>query len=91
MASTVPPDSPSSLTKYIELEAHYKLLKHIKNDTTVDKLKEQFDEDVVATARKRYFTVEGTLVRRDKLIDLVQEEGAFIATAQADSSMLYCD
>ena len=71
MASTVLPDSKSSLTKYIELEAHYKLLKHIKTDTTVDKLKERFDKDVVATACKRYLTVEGKLVRRDKLIDLV--------------------
>jgi hypothetical protein len=77
MASSVLPDSRSSLTKYIWLEDHYKLLKHIKNDTTVHKLKERFAENVVATACKRYLAVDGARVRRDKLIDLVHEEGAF--------------
>jgi hypothetical protein len=71
------PDSRSSLTKYIWLKAHYELLKSIENDTTVERLKADFDHDIVATARKRYLTEEAGVVRRDKLIDLIQEEGAF--------------
>lgn len=71
------PDSRSSLTKYIWLKAHYDLLKSIRNDTTVEKLKTRFDEDVVATARKRYLTEEAGFVRRDKLVDLIHDEGSF--------------
>jgi len=71
------PDSRSSLTKYIWLKAHYDLLKSIKNDTTVQRLKAQFDEAVVATARKRYLTEQAGFVRRDKLVDLIQEERSF--------------
>jgi hypothetical protein len=77
MPPSVLPDSRSSLTKYIWLEDHYKLLRHIKNDTTVHKLKEKFPDEIVATAVKRYLTVSGAAVRRDKLIDLIQEEGSF--------------
>jgi len=77
MPPSVLPDSRSSLTKYIWLEDHYKLLQHIKKDTTVHKLKEKFPDEIVATAVKRYLTVSGAAVRRDKLIDLIQEEGSF--------------
>jgi hypothetical protein len=40
-------------------------------------LKTAFQEHLVVTARKRYFTEAGGVVRRDKLIDLIQEEGKF--------------
>jgi hypothetical protein len=77
MAASPFPDSPSSLSKYIPLEDHYKLLRSIKNDTTLDSLKATFQDHLVVTARKRYFTEVGGVVRRDKLIDLIQEEGKF--------------
>lgn len=71
------PDSRSSLSKYIPLLAHYKLLSSIKNDTPVRALQATFDPDVVATARKRYLIEQSGVVRRDKLIDLIQEEKKF--------------
>ena len=77
MAQNPLPDSPSSLSKYIPLEDHYNLLRSIKNDTTLESLKAMFQEHLVVTARKRYFTEAGGVVRRDKLIDLIQEEGKF--------------
>jgi hypothetical protein len=77
MAASPLPDSRSSLTKYIWLKAHYDVLRSIKSDTTLEALRANFDPDVVATARKRYLIEEDGLVRRDKLIDLIQEEGIF--------------
>lgn len=77
MATSPFPDSSSSLSKYIPLEDHYKLLRSIKNDTTLDSLKTAFQDHLVVTARKRYFTEVGGTVRRDKLVDLIQEEGKF--------------
>lgn len=69
------PDSKSSLTKFIPLEAHYELLRSIKSDTTLQALKTSFDVDVVATARQRYLLEQTGRVRRDKLIDLIHTEG----------------
>lgn len=77
MAASPLPDSRSSLSKYIPLEDHYKLLRSIKNDTTLEALKGSFQDHLVVTARKRYFTEAGGVVRRDKLIDLIHEEGKF--------------
>jgi hypothetical protein len=75
MAAIPLPDSKSSLTKFISLEAHYNLLRFIKNDTTLQALRAEFDVDVVATARQRYLLEQGRVVRRDKLIDLIHAEG----------------
>lgn len=77
MTASPLPDSRSSLTKFIWLKTHYDLLKSINNDTTIEELRTSFDPNVVATARKRYLIEEDGLVRRDKLVDLIHEEGIF--------------
>ncbi len=52
-------------------------MRSIKNDTTLELLKAAFQDHLVVTARKRYLTEAGGTVRRDALIDLIQEEGKF--------------
>ncbi len=77
MVNSPLPNSESSLSKYITLEAHYSVLKQIEHDTTLEALRSTFDPDHIATARKRYFLERDGFIRRDKLIELIQEEGAF--------------
>ncbi|MGB0065422.1 MAG: hypothetical protein WBP85_13320, partial [Terracidiphilus sp.] len=75
MSTSLLPDSKSSLTKFIPLEAHYNLLRSIKSDTTLEALRARFDADVVATARQRYLLEQAGGVHRDKLIDFIHTEG----------------
>jgi len=71
------PERVGSLSKYIEAHDHYELLAYITHDTPSAELRAKFGDNLYATARARYLTVEGEVVLRDRLIDLVHEEGAF--------------
>lgn len=78
MAASPLPDFRSSLSKYIPIEEHWKLLRSLKKDIPSAQI-EGFEEAIIVTARQRYFREEEGIVRRDRLIDLVQEEGTFTA------------
>ncbi len=76
MASPLP-NYVSSLSKYYRAEAHYPLLAAIVEDIPEPKLRAKFDPDLYATGKQRYLTVHNGVVVRDKLVDLVHEEGEF--------------
>ncbi len=69
------PDFISSLSKYYRVEAHYGLLKSIDKDISEYDLRQKFDRELYATGSKRYLTVTDGVVRRDRLIDFIHEEG----------------
>lgn len=56
------------------IDDHFELLHSIQTDTPLEQI-EPPNPHVLATARKRYLVEESGIVRRDKLIDLIQEEG----------------
>lgn len=68
------PSYRSSLSKYIRVEDHYRILSYIQHDTPEAEIRRQFSDELVTTAKQRYLTVEAGIVKRDKLIDLVHEE-----------------
>lgn len=71
------PQYVGSLSKYIRAERYYDLLSSITGDISESELRAKFDPDLYATARARYLIIENGIVRHDKLVDLVHEEGAF--------------
>ncbi len=71
------PDYVASLSKYIDAHDHYKLLADITRVTPSEDIRTKFGDKLYATAKARYLTVEDGVVLRDKLIDLVHEEGSF--------------
>lgn len=71
------PQFVGSLSKYIRAEKYYDLLSSITHDIPESQLRAKFDPNLYATARARYLIVEEGMVRRDKLVDLIHDEGAF--------------
>lgn len=71
------PQFEASLSKYFRVEDHCALLASISHDTPEPELRARFDTDLYVTARARYLIVTGNVVSRDKLIDLIHEEGGF--------------
>jgi hypothetical protein len=71
------PQYGGSLSKYIRAEKYYDLLSSITHDIREAQLRAKFDPDLYATAKARYLVVENGFVRRDKLVDLIHDEGAF--------------
>ena len=71
------PQFVGSLSKYIRAEKYYELRSSIAHDTPESELRARFDPNLNATAKARYLIVENGIVRRDKLVDLVHDEGAF--------------
>jgi hypothetical protein len=76
------PQFVSSLSKYIRVEKYYRLIASIAQDTPEAVLRARFDRDLYATAKQRYLTVKDGTVLRDKLVDLVHEEGRFTGTVK---------
>lgn len=76
MASPLP-NFVSSLSKYYRAEAHYPLLAAVVKDIPESTFRAKFDPDLYATGKQRYLTVHNGVVIRDKLVDLVHEEGRF--------------
>jgi hypothetical protein len=71
------PQFEASLSKYFRVEDHCGLPASISNDTPESELRVKFDTDLYVTARARYLIVKDKIVIRDKLIDLIHEEGGF--------------
>ncbi len=71
------PQFEASLSKYFRVEDHFDLVSSISHDTPEAELRDRFDIDLYVTAKARYLTVKDKLVVRDRLIDLIQEEGGF--------------
>jgi hypothetical protein len=69
------PNFVSSLSKYFRAEDHYKILAHLHHDTPEADVRRMFGDTLFQTAQGRYLTVKNGLVVRDRLIDLVHEEG----------------
>lgn len=69
------PNFVSSLSKYIRVEDHYRVLASIKHDVREGELRKRFGDTLIATAKQRYLVTTGGRVIRDKLIDLIHEEG----------------
>jgi hypothetical protein len=76
------PQFVSSLSKYIRVEKYYRLIASIAQDTPEAELRVRFDRDLYATAKQRYLTVRDGTVLRDKLVDLVHQEGRFTGTVK---------
>lgn len=71
------PDYVSSLSKYHTLEGHYGILAQIHHDIPEAELRRQTDNsDLFVTAKQRYLTIRNGMVIRDRLIDLILEEGS---------------
>jgi len=71
------PQYVGSLSKYIRAERYYDLLAAIKHDIPEAELRAQFDPNLYATARARYLIISDGIVRRDKLVDFIHEQGSF--------------
>jgi hypothetical protein len=71
------PQYVGSLSKYIRAEKYYELLSSISHDIPESELRAKFDPNLYATAKARYLLVEKGVVRRDKLVELIHDEGAF--------------
>jgi len=71
------PQFVSSLSKYYRVEDHYALIASISRDTPESVVRAQFDRDLYATAKQRYLAVKNKIVIKDKLVDLVHDEGGF--------------
>jgi len=69
------PQFEASLSKYFRVEDHFALVRSISHDTPEAELRSRFDTDLYVTARARYLIVKDNVVQRDKLIDLIHEEG----------------
>jgi hypothetical protein len=77
----VPPDPlpnfVSSLSKYFRAEDHYKILSYVHHDTPESEIRKKFGDTLFQTAQGRYLTTKAGFVVRDKLVDLIHEEGRF--------------
>jgi hypothetical protein len=71
------PKFEASLSKYFRVEDHFALVASITNDTPEAELREAFDINLYVTAKARYLTVKDGVVYRDKLVDLIRDEGGF--------------
>jgi hypothetical protein len=71
------PQFEASLSKYFRVEDHFALVASISHDTPEAELRDRFDIDLYVTAKARYLIVKDKVVVRDKLIDLIHEEGGF--------------
>jgi hypothetical protein len=71
------PQFVGSLSKYIRAEKYYELLSSIQHDIPESDLRAKFDPNLYATAKARYLLIENGIVRRDKLVDLIHDEGTF--------------
>jgi hypothetical protein len=71
------PHFEASLSKYFRVEDHFALVASIHHDTPEAELRSRFDPDLYVTARARYLTFNEGTVFRDKLSDLIAEEGKF--------------
>jgi hypothetical protein len=71
------PQFVGSLSKYIRAERYYDLLSSITHDIPEHQLRAKFDPNLYATAKARYLIVEGGVVRRDRLVDLIHDEVVF--------------
>lgn len=71
------PNFVSSLSKYFRVEDHHRMLESIYHDTREEEVRKRFDENLYVTGKQRYMTVRDGVVRRDRLIDLIHEEGSF--------------
>ena len=71
------PNFVSSLSKYFRVEDHHRMLESIYHDTPEEEVRKRFDENLYVTGKQRYMTVRDGVVRRDRLIDLIHEEGSF--------------
>lgn len=71
------PQFEASLSKYFRVEEHFVLVASISHDTPEAELRARFDINLYVTAKARYLIVKDKVVLRDKLIDLIHEEGGF--------------
>jgi hypothetical protein len=71
------PNFVSSLSKYFRVEEHHHMLESIDHDTPEQELRQRFGENLYATGKQRYLTVNDGVVRRDRLIDLIHAQGVF--------------
>jgi hypothetical protein len=69
------PNFVSSLSKYFRVEHHYPLLADIRHDTPESEIRKKFGNILFQTAQGRYLITKNGVVVRDKLIDLIHEEG----------------
>jgi hypothetical protein len=69
------PHFVSSLSKYQTVEDHYNILASIEHDTPETEIRGRFGDALFTTAKPRYLITKNGMVIRDKLIDLVHEEG----------------
>ena len=76
LASSLP-QFVGSLSKYIRAEKYYELLSSITHDIPESELRAKFDPNLYATAKARYLLIEKGTVRRDRLVDLIHDEGTF--------------
>lgn len=78
MAADPLPSCVSSLSKYHTVNDHFSILLSVEHDVPISVLMDQFNRDLVATARQRYLLVDkNDRVIRDKLVDLAQVEREF--------------
>lgn len=71
------PQYVGSLSKYIRAEKYYELLSSITHDIPESHLRAKSDPNLFATAKAPYLLVEKGMVRRDELVHLIHDEGAF--------------
>ncbi len=71
------PQFEASLSKYFRVEDHFALVASIAHDTPEAELRNRFDINLYVTAKARYLIVKDKVVVRDKLIDLIGEQGGF--------------
>lgn len=83
------PQFVGSLSKYIRAEKYYEHLSSITHDVPESELRAKFDPNLYATAKARYLLIEKGIVRRDKLVDLIHDEGAFNERAKAVMYFLF--
>lgn len=69
------PNFVSSLSKYFRAEDHYRILAYLDHDTPESEIRKKFGNILFQTAQGRYLTTKNGLVIRDRLVDLVHEEG----------------
>jgi len=69
------PNFVSSLSKYFRAEEHFKILLTLNHDRSESQIRRKFGDVLFQTAQGRYLTTRNGVVIRDRLVDLVHEEG----------------
>jgi hypothetical protein len=77
-ATEVLPNFVSSLSKCFRVEDHHRMLESIHHDSPEEEVRRRFDENLYVAGKQRYMTVRQGVIRRDRLIDLVHEEGSLL-------------